>query len=105
MKSLDLDIEYRLRIDIKPLLFLEIIRKRLLVLFLYIVKFIKNCFIIKISSQILKLHRIFLETGADQLLDLICQERIAVNQPAAECYTVGLVIELLRIDLIEIVKL
>ena len=66
---------------------------------------IKNFVIIFVRQKFLKLCGVFLVSLSDRLVQQGGQTRIAVDKPASECNSVCLIVELLRINLVEVVQL
>ena len=101
MKTFYLNVKDGILIHMKILCLIEITFQRSLVVLFDLFQPLQHLCVILILQKLLKLHRIFLISTSDQALDVVCQLMIAVDQPAAESNSVGLVVELLRIDIIK----
>jgi len=66
-----------------------------------LLKFCKNLLVVFVFKQFFQLVGIFFESRSDQALNILCQFTVAVQQPAAESDSVCLVVEFLRINIIE----
>ena len=66
---------------------------------------IQHLFLICKFFQLLKLHRILVKSVSNPFCKPFCKSRITVHKPPAESDTIRLIIELLRINLIKIMKL
>ena len=105
VQTLHLDVKDRIRAYFNILRLFQVSAQRLFIFMLDLEQLFKHCVIIFIFKKLLKLRGVLLVSLADQAVDILCQERIAVDEPAAECDAVCLVVELLRIDLVEVVQL
>ena len=105
MKALDLNVENTIRIQLHALMFADVLRKSQLVVLLDLADAVKNCAVILILQQILQPVRILLIRIGDGLRKIVGELMVAGKQPSAEGDAVCLVIELLRIDLVELVEL
>ena len=105
METFYLNIEDRVLVQIHVLgLFHELLKLQFFLHF-NLSQFLQYFFVILISQQLFQLICILLESRSYERLDISGQFPVAVEQPAAESNTVCLVVELLRINLIEIVQL
>ena len=66
---------------------------------------LQESLILRVRNKLLKLSGVRLPALADLLGDQLCQLRVALDDPSAESDAVGLVVELLGIELVEIVEL
>ena len=105
VETLHLDVEDRIRADLNILCLFQISAQRLFIFMLDLDQLFEHCIIVLIFEQFFKLCRILLISLSDQAVNVLCQERIAVDEPAAECNAVCLIVKLLRIDLVEVVQL
>ena len=105
MKSLNLYIKDRILIYVNVLCLLKVILENDLVLLLDIHDLAKDCIIIIELSKVIQLLCILLVAVTDKLCDISCKLLVAVEKPSSECDTICLVVELLRIDLVEVVQL
>ena len=105
MQTLDLDIVNGIVIQHDSLCFCKIIFQLGLSAVLDIKQALQNGSVIDKRAELLQLHRILLKARSDQGFNQICQLVVAVQQPAAEGNAVCLIVELLRIDLVEVVEL
>ena len=100
-----LDIEDRIRAHFQPLSLAQVSAEIFFILMFDLKQLLKNFIVIFVCKKFLKLCGIFLIALSDRLVQQSGQTRIAVDEPAAECDTVCLVVELLRINLVEVVQL
>ena len=105
MQTLYLYIKDRVHIQNEVLCLIQILRCFFLVVMTDSADLIEHLLIIMIFHQLLQLHSILPESGADQGLDIGRELRVGGNEPAAEGNTVCLVVKFLRIKLIEILQL
>ena len=105
MQTLGLDIKDRFRIDLRALMIVDPRRKCLLVLVLDGHEVRKELLIVLECEELLELVRIVLPAIADLRGNKSRQARVALTDPASERNAVRLVVELLRIDLVERGKL
>jgi len=104
MQTLGLDIKHSIGVDFHILSFQKPVGQIFFVSFFYGGQFIQNCFVVRKGQQFFQFGRILAETGADVLFQSGSQSRITFQQPAAECNTVGLVVEFLRVQFIKAVQ-
>ena len=100
-----LNIKDRIRAHFQSLSLAQVSAEVFFVLVLDLKQLVKNFVIIFVRQKFLKLCGIFLIPFSDCLVQQGSQTRIAVDEPAAECDSVCLVVELLRINLVEVVQL
>ena len=105
MKSLNLYIKDRILIYVNVLCLLKVILENDLVLLLDIHDPAKDCVIIIELSEVIQFLCILFVAVTDELCDICCKLLVAVEKPSSECDTICLVVELLRIDLVEVVQL
>ena len=105
MESLNLDIEDGYRIYINALLLLKVCSKGLLLVILDCLHPGKESSITLVLKKLLKLERILLVSASDCLCDKAVKLLVTAHKPSSEGNTVCLIVELLRINLIEVVKL
>ena len=105
MQALDLNIVDGIVIQSDALRLFQIILKFCFSRTLYRQKLVKYCFVVYKCAKLLQFLRILLKARSDQGLDQLGQLVVAVQQPAAECDTVRLIVELLRINLVEVIQL
>ena len=105
MESLNLYIKDRILIYVNVLCLLKVILENDLVLFLDIHDLAKDCIIIIELSEVIQFLCILLVSVTDELCDICCKLLVAVEEPSSECDTICLVVELLRINLVEVVQL
>ena len=100
-----LNIKDRIRAHFQSLSLAQVSAEVFFVLVFDLKQLIKNFVIIFVRQKFLKLCGVFLVSLSDRLVQQGGQTRIAVDEPAAECDSVCLVVELLRINLVEVVQL
>ena len=105
VQTLCLDIEYGVRIDLDIPGVLQILRKTRLVAALDGHQIAENLLVIRILPEFLQLLRMADEVIPDLSGNVASKLRIAGEQPSAEGNPVRLVVELLRIDVVEISQL
>ena len=105
METFYLNIEDRIFIQIHVLGLFHKLLKLQFFLHFDLGQLLQHLFIIFISQEFLQLICILLKSRSDKGLYISSQFPVAVQEPAAESNTVCLVVELLRIDLIEVVQL
>ena len=102
MKTLGLDGEHGLCIQLHALLCFQPAGKFLFVFFLDLRNFFQYFFIFCKCKKLFQAGSVFFEFRSDQRFDLFCKGRVAFQKPAAERDAVCLVIEFFRIKLIKI---
>ena len=105
MKTLGLDGEHGLCIQLHALLCFQPAGKFLFVFFLDLRNFFQYFFIFCKCKKLFQAGSVFFEFRSDQRFDLFCKGRVAFQKPAAERDAVCLVIEFFRIKLIKISQL
>jgi len=105
VKPLDLDIENGVIVDLDTLGSEKILFQNLLVGMFDSLNLMESFLVIYKFSQFFKLRRIQLVAAADPRCDPVGQKMVAVKEPPPEGDAVGLVVELLRVDLIELAEL
>ena len=101
MQTLDLNIIDGLFVQLDSLRLFQVFGKLMLILFLDLQKAFQNCLVIFISKQFFQFHGILFKSVTDAFFQQFHQTRIAVQEPAAECDTVGLIVKFFRINLIK----
>ena len=101
VKTFYLYVEDRILIHCQVLGLVEILLQCLFIVFLDLFQLFQHFRVIFVFQKLFQFHRVLLISASDQALNVIRQLVIAVDQPAAERNTVGLIVELLRIDIIE----
>ena len=101
MKPLDLDVKDGLRIQPDPLGLLQIFRQFRLLLALYLQKRGKRLRIILVGQQAFQGHGVPAEVPFHIPVQPFYQFPVTVEKPSAEGDAVGLIVEFLRIDIIE----
>ena len=104
VKTLALNIKNRIYINFYSLGGEKISGKLPLILLFNRKKRFQRLFILCIAKKPGKLCRILMPSGTDPAVQVFTETMVAVHEPAAEGDTVGLVVEFLRIDLIELVQ-
>ena len=105
VQTLDLNVVNGFRIHLVALIFLEPGGKLFLLRILAVQDALQKCGILRIGKQVHQLVRVRLPPLADLLANQLGELRIALHDPSAESDAVGLIIELLRIELVEVVEL
>ena len=105
MQALDLYVKDRVHIQHKILRLIEVLSRLLFVVMTDFSDLIKDLFVIVIFHQLFQLHRVLAESGSDQRLDICGKLRVGGNKPTAEGNAIRLIVEFLRIKLIEILQL
>ena len=105
MQSLDLDVKYRICCNINILCFFQIFFQICLLSVLDLNKTGEHLLIIPEFQQLFKLCSILLPSVSDQFRNICCKFRITVQQPAAECNTICLIIEFFRVNVIKRLQL
>ena len=101
VETLDLDVKNRIFIDVHILRLLQVLFQVRLGFLLDFSNAVQNRFVILISHQLFQLGRVLHKIRADQTSQIIGEPVVAVNQPSAEGDAVGLVVEFLRINIVE----
>ena len=105
MKTFDLDIINTVCVDLLTCIGFDKLRTSLLCILLDLKDIGKNVLISLKSKHLVKLKGILAEAVTDHGCDVLSQRMVAVKEPSAEGNPICLVIEFLRIDLIELMKL
>ena len=105
VQALDLYVIYGLGIHHVTLILLKPCGKFVLLCIFPVQDALQECRILCIGKELLKLLCVCLPLLADLLGDQFGQLRIALHDPSAESDAIGLVVELLGIELVEIVEL
>ena len=105
VQALGLDIEHCIGVHAHLLGVQQPIGKRFLVGLFHGGQLAEHRLVIGKGQQFFQLGGVLAEAGADVLFQRSSQARVAFQQPAAEGDAVGLVIELLRVQLVEAVQL
>ena len=105
MQALDLHVIDRFRIDLVALVLVEPVREFLLLRVLPVDNALQKSRILRVGKELLELLRVGLPAFADLFADQLGELGIALDDPSAESDPVGLVVELLGIELVEIVEL
>ena len=105
METFDLDIKDGIRADFQLLCFFQVCAQSLLVFLLDFQKLFEYLFVLLVREQLFQLGRVLFVAFPDSFIQKFCQERIAVEKPAAEGDSVRLVVELLRVEPVKVVKL
>ena len=105
VQTLDLNIVNGIVIQHDSLRFCKVIFQFGLSAALDIEQTLQHGSVIDKRAELLQFHRIFLKSRSYQGFNQICQLVVAVQQPAAEGDAVCLIVELLRINLVEVVEL
>ena len=105
MQALGLDIEHGIRVDGDVLGPLEPIGQCLFVLGLDGGELLQGIDVFGVGQQLFQLGGVLAEAGTDELFNFGSQGGVALQKPAAEGDAVGLVVELLGVQLIEAVQL
>ena len=101
VETLDLDVKNRIFIDVHILRLLQVLFQVRLGFLFDFSNAVQNRFVILISHQLFQLSRVLHKIRADQTSQIIGEPVVAVNQPSAEGNAVGLVVEFLRINIVE----
>ena len=101
MKPLGLDGEHGICVDFYALFVKEPCGKCFLILLFDLRKFPEDILIIRISKKFFPLGSVFFESVSDQAFDLVGQRWVAFQKPAAEGDAVCLIVEFLRIQMVE----
>ena len=106
VEPLDLDVENGVGVDFNPLGFLQVNGQVLLAGILDGQKTVKDLDVFQKPAVVQRFQavRIFLETVSDQIFNVSGQAGIAVEQPAAEGNSVGLIIKFLRVQLVKMAQ-
>ena len=105
METLYLNVKNRIRVYINAVVFLNILCKTKLILILDLHELFSCLSVVCIRRNSVNHRKIRNPAVAHLIRYPICQERVAVKQETTLGNTVGLVIELLRPQLIEVTKL
>ena len=103
MKALDLDVKDGILIQFNSLGLFQVKSQSVLICLLNFNETIQHPVILFIFQQLLQFPSILLKTAADGLREEVRQFPVAVDQPAPECDAVGLIVKLLRIQLIKVI--
>ena len=102
MQTLDLDVEDGARIHVDAVVLLDIIREAQLVAVLDVHELRLALRVVHIDLELLQGRKVRDPLVADLPGDPVCQQRVSVQQEAALGDAVGLVVELLRVHLVEV---
>ena len=105
MQTFGLDIEHGLRVHGDVLGVQQPVGQRFLVGLFHGGQLVQHRLIPRKGQQLFQLCGILAEAGANALFQLSGQGRVAFQQPAAEGDAVGLVVEALRVQFVEVVEL
>ena len=105
MKSLYLNIEYRTRVYVNTIVLLYVLSKTNLVAVLYLHKLALAQLVICVHLKLAYLRKVCNPVISNLLGNPVSKKRVAVKEETSLCYTIGLIVELLRHHLIEILKL
>ena len=105
MKSLYLNIEYGTRVNLNSVVLLNVLGKSDLVTVLNLHELTSAQLIISIYLELAHLRKVCNPVVANLLCYPVCKKRIAVKKESSLCNAIGLVVELFRHHLIEILKL
>jgi len=105
MKSLNLNIEDRVRIYIDTIVFLDVLSQTNLVLVLNVHELLLSLLVCCVLLQTFKYRKICDPAVADLLCSPVSKQWVCMEKESSLCNTVCLVVELLRTHLVEITKL
>ena len=105
MQTFDLNIKDGMIVDRDSLFILQILLKFCLLGLFHIQKSLDKCRIICKFLQVFQFRSILFITLTDHIRDQRCQFMVTMQQPAAECDTVCLVIELIWINILKRLQL
>ena len=97
-------VEYRIRIDFYFHAVSNIFSKPLLVLSLGSHKLLKECAVLSIFFKPFDLLEVCLPVSTYGVVDQLCQPRICLHHESAVAYSVGFIVELVRLQLIELAE-
>ena len=104
VKSLYLNIKDRFRVNLYTFMLLKVSCKFFFLAHLKSLELIKNFLVIDVVKELFKLISILLESITDCLRKEISKWMVAGKEPSTEGDSVCLIVEFLRIELVEIVK-
>ena len=104
VETLYLDIKDRIRAHFQPLCLAQVSAEIFFILMFDLKQFVENFVVIFVCKKFFELCGVFFPAFPDRLIKQCCQTRVAVDEPAAECDAVCLIVELLRINLEEVVQ-
>ena len=102
MKSLDLYVEYRVRIDLDLHILLDVFSKSDLVLSLGLCELCKEKAVLAVCVELAELLKVALPLCSDSPVDQPGERLIGLDQEPSVADSVGLVVESLRIQLEEL---
>ena len=105
VQALDLHVIDGLGVNLVALIFFKPCGELVFFRVLPVQDALQESLILRVRNKLLKLSGVRLPALADLLGDQLCQLRVALDDPSAESDAVGLVVELLGIELVEIVEL
>ena len=105
MQTLYLYIKNRIQVERQVLCLIEILDCLLFIVMTDFADLLQNFFVIPVLKKFFQLHGILAVSGPDQLIKIRSHLRVRRDEPAAEGDAVCLVIEFLRIERIEVMKL
>ena len=105
MQSLNLNIEDGVRIDFNSVMLLDVFCQTYFVLIFDIHELLQSFLVIRVNFQFCQFRQIGDPAVTDMIGDPVSQQRVRMHQETSLCNTVCLVIEFLRIHLVEIFQL